>query len=61
MYNSGGGGKNPQGEKKTNLNGWSKIQELNNVKCYWKKIYRIYAKNHVAIYQLWKKWNNLQC
>lgn len=44
MYNSGGEN-NPQGEKKkkTNLNGWSKIQELNNIKCYGKKKYRIYA------------------
>lgn len=43
MYNSGGGN-NPQGEKKTNLNGWSKIQELNNVKCCGEKKKRIYAK-----------------
>lgn len=61
MYNSGGG-ITLKGEKKTNLNGWSKIQELNNVKCCGeKKNIEFMQKNYVAIYQLWKKWNNLQC
>lgn len=36
MYNSGGK-ITLKGEKKTNLNGWSKIQELNNIKCYGEK------------------------